>query len=156
MIEEGWQTSIMRTLKRSSHGRSTRRYSSRAVNEEFRGYGFSEAARTQVGVQDFRSGVSVEEKIFHRSDLYNLIVRPAGYDNNFLRLYFREGGRVLGGLTMWRSPGAGNWTLEDLLLDGHPASEVLNSNLCPRSFRESISSEFSFTALEEYLLVERP
>jgi DNA-binding CsgD family transcriptional regulator len=77
---------------------------------EFKGFAFSDVARTQVGAQDFRSTVAVDEKTFQRSDLYNLMVRPSGNDSNFLRLYFRDGGRVLGGLTMWRSRSPGNWT----------------------------------------------
>src|SRR5258708_37544671 len=80
---------------------------------EFKGFAFADVARTQVGAQDFRSTVSVDENTFHRSDLYNLVLRPSGYDSNFLRLYFRGGGRVLGRLSMWRSEGAGNWTTEE-------------------------------------------
>ena len=80
---------------------------------EFKGFAFSEAARTQVGVQEFRDTPSVDHDTFQRSDLYNLVLRPAGYDSNFLRLYFRSGGRVLGRLSMWRSKGAGSWTSEE-------------------------------------------
>ena len=80
---------------------------------EFKGFAFSDVARTQVGPQDFRSTVSVDQTTFHRSDLYNLVIRPAGNDSNFLRFHFRDGGRVLGGLTMWRSTGASEWTAEE-------------------------------------------
>jgi DNA-binding CsgD family transcriptional regulator len=79
-------------------------------DREFKGLSFSEAARTQFGVREFKTSVSVDENAFHRSDMYNLILRPAGNDSNFLRLVFRDGGRVLGALSMWRSSGAGVWT----------------------------------------------
>ena len=80
---------------------------------EFKGLAFSEAVRTQFGVHERRTVVSVDEKTFDRSDYFNLIGRPAGYGSNFLRLYFRDRGRVLGGLTMWPSPGRGDWTPEE-------------------------------------------
>ena len=82
---------------------------------ELKGLAFSEASQTQFGVHDRRTAVTVDEKTFHRSDFHNLIVRPSGYSSNFLRLYFRDGGRVLGGLTMWRSNSTIDWTLEDKL-----------------------------------------
>ena len=77
---------------------------------EFKGFAFSDAVRTQFGVHEFRGAVSVEEDTPHRSDLYNVVFRPMGNDINFMRLYFRDGGRVLGGLTMWRSRNAPEWT----------------------------------------------
>ena len=80
---------------------------------EIKGLAFSDASRTQVGVHELRSTVAVDEKTFNRSDYYNLIVRPLGNDSNLLRLYFREGHRVLGGVTMWRSHGSGIWTSEE-------------------------------------------
>jgi DNA-binding CsgD family transcriptional regulator len=80
---------------------------------EFKGFAFSDAVRTQFGVHEFKSAVSVEQKTFYRSDLYNLVFRPMGNDSNFMRLYFRDGGRVLGGLTMWRAKNAGTWTSEE-------------------------------------------
>ena len=80
---------------------------------EFKGLAFSDAARTQIGVHERRTAVSVDEKTFHRSDYFNLIGRPVGYGSNFLRLYFRDRGRVLGGLTMWPSASRGDWTSEE-------------------------------------------
>jgi len=80
---------------------------------EFKGFAFSDAARTQFGVHEFKSAVSVEERTFHRSDLYNLVFRPMGNDSNFMRLYFRDSRRVLGGLTMWRTKHAGAWTPDE-------------------------------------------
>ena len=53
---------------------------------EFKGFAFSDAAQTQVGPQEFKKTVRVDEAEFHRSDLYNLVLRKAGYDSNFLRL----------------------------------------------------------------------
>jgi DNA-binding CsgD family transcriptional regulator len=80
---------------------------------EIKGLAFSDASRTQVGVHEFNNATSEDGETFHRGDHYNLIVRPLGYDSNFLRLYFRESGRLLGGLTIWRSPSAGSWTSQD-------------------------------------------
>ena len=82
-------------------------------DRQFEGLSFSEAARTQFGVHEFRNAVKVEENTFARSELYNLILRPAGNDTNFLRLVFREGPRVLGALCMWRTTGSGAWTPEE-------------------------------------------
>jgi DNA-binding CsgD family transcriptional regulator len=79
-------------------------------DREYRGLSFAEAGRTQFGVHEFQGAVQVETKTFQRSDFYNLILRPAGNDTNFLRLVFRHGERVLGALCMWRSTGAGIWT----------------------------------------------
>jgi DNA-binding CsgD family transcriptional regulator len=80
---------------------------------ELRGLAFSEASRTQLGVHDRRTAVTVDDRTFHRSDFFNLIVRPSGYNSNFLRLYFRDRERVLGGVTMWRSNTAFDWTAEE-------------------------------------------
>lgn len=79
-------------------------------DQEFKGLSFSEAAKTQFGVHEFRTSVSVEQNAFLKSDLHNLILRPAGNDPNFLRHFFRSNGRVLGCLSMWRSEGLGEWT----------------------------------------------
>jgi DNA-binding CsgD family transcriptional regulator len=80
---------------------------------EVKGLAFSDGSREQVGVHEFNEAVTEDQEYFYRSDHYNLIVRRVGYDSNFLRLYFREKGHVLGGLTVWRSPSAVNWTAED-------------------------------------------
>lgn len=79
---------------------------------EFKGLAFSDASAGLVGVHEFKS-LLVDDQAFHRSDPYNLVLRPVGHDSNFLRLYFRDGGRVLGSLTMWRTPGAGVWSAEE-------------------------------------------
>ena len=80
---------------------------------QVKGLAFSDGSREQVGVHEFNEAVTEDQEYFHRSDHYNLIVRRVGYDSNFLRLYFREKGHVLGGLTVWRSPSAVDWTAED-------------------------------------------
>jgi hypothetical protein len=80
---------------------------------EVKGLAFSDGSREQIGVHEFNDVVREHREYFHRSDHFNLIVRPVGYDSNFLRLYFREKGRVLGGLTVWRSPSATDWAAED-------------------------------------------
>src|SRR5260221_11435367 len=80
-------------------------------DHEFKGLAFSEAARTKFGVHELKN--SVDETAFRRSDLYNVILRPVGNDANFLRLILRDGDRVLGGLSMWRSKSAGGWTAEE-------------------------------------------
>jgi DNA-binding CsgD family transcriptional regulator len=80
---------------------------------EFPGFAFSDGARSQSGVHEFREAVPAGEKAFQRSDLWNLIFRPMGNDPNFLRLYFRRGRRVFGGITMWRTKSAHPWSVED-------------------------------------------
>jgi DNA-binding CsgD family transcriptional regulator len=80
---------------------------------ELKGLAFSDASRSQPGVHDRRSAVEADEQTFQGSDFYNLICRPSGYNGNFLRLYFRDGARVLGGVTMWRSITAHDWTAEE-------------------------------------------
>jgi DNA-binding CsgD family transcriptional regulator len=79
----------------------------------FKGASFSEAARTQFSVHTFESSVAASRDAFFRSDDYNLTQRVVGYDPNFLRLIVRQGGRVLGGVRMWRSLGKGAWTAEE-------------------------------------------
>ena len=80
---------------------------------EYKGLAFSDGSRKQFGIHEFREAVLHDRKTFQRSDYYNLVARPVGYDSNFLRVYFRLDGRVLGGLTLWRAPSATNWTPED-------------------------------------------
>jgi DNA-binding CsgD family transcriptional regulator len=80
---------------------------------EFKGLAFSDGSRTQFGVHELRNVLSVDQETFQRSDYYNLVARPVGYASNFLRLYFRSGRRVLGGLTIWRSPAAAEWSPEE-------------------------------------------
>lgn len=80
---------------------------------EVKGLAFSDGSREQLGVHEFNEVVTEDQEYFHRSDHFNLIVRQVGYDSNFLRLYFREKGYVLGGLTVWRSPSTVDWTAED-------------------------------------------
>lgn len=81
-------------------------------DREFKGKSFSDAARSHFGVQEFKTTV-VDAHSYDRSDQYNLIERASGNDANYVRLVFRSGGRVLGGLTMWRSLGAGKWSPEE-------------------------------------------
>lgn len=82
-------------------------------DHEFKGLAFWEAARTQFGVHEFSTSVGVDQKTFEAGDLYNLILRPVGNDSNFLRVIFRNAGKVLGGLSIYRSIGAGAWTTEE-------------------------------------------
>ena len=77
-------------------------------DREFKGKSFSDAVRSHFGVHEFRTSV-VDAQSYYRSDQYNLIERAAGNDANYIRLVLRSGGRVLGGLTMWRALGAGSW-----------------------------------------------
>ena len=81
-------------------------------DREFKGKSFSDAVRSHFGVHEFRTSV-VDAQSYYRSDQYNLIERAAGNDANYVRLVLRSGGRVLGGLTMWRALGAGTWTPEE-------------------------------------------
>ena len=82
-------------------------------DREFRGLSFAEAARERFGVHEFNEAVDNEDNEFARSDFYNLILRPAHNDPNFLRLVFRNGPRVLGALCMWRTTGAAAWTADE-------------------------------------------
>ena len=82
-------------------------------DRQFQGLPFSEGSLL-VGAHEFQN-LLIDNKTFHRSDVYNLVLRPVGHDSNFLRIYFRDGGRVLGSLTLWRTPGAGIWSLEEKL-----------------------------------------
>lgn len=85
----------------------------RPREREFRGLAFSDASLRVFGVHELMSVLEADEETFHRSDYYNLVVRPVGYASNFLRLYFRLHSRVLGGITIWRSPSGAQWSAED-------------------------------------------
>ena len=85
------------------------------ADRDFKGLSFSEAVRTQYGVHTFEMAVKAPDRAdYHRSNIYNLSERVVGYDNNFLRLIVRQGGRVLGGIRLWRSLGSGTWTLAEM------------------------------------------
>ncbi len=71
----------------------------------FKGASFFDAAQTQFGVHTFECSVAASRDAFFRSQEYNLTQRHVGYDPNFMRLIVRQGGRVLGGVRMWRSLG---------------------------------------------------
>jgi DNA-binding CsgD family transcriptional regulator len=76
----------------------------------------SDAIHTQFGVHTFNSAVAphIDVETYYRSyNGYNEILRPAGYDQNFLRLIIRGGYRVLGCVTLWRRPGHGQWTTQE-------------------------------------------
>ena len=79
----------------------------------FKGASFFDAAQTQFGVHTFECSVAASRDAFFRSEEYNLTQRHVGYDPNFMRLIVRQGGRVLGGVRMWRSLGRGTWTSEE-------------------------------------------
>jgi DNA-binding CsgD family transcriptional regulator len=85
----------------------------RPREREFRGLAFSDASKRVYGVHELVSVLEVDPATFHKSDYYNLVVRPVGYASNFLRLYFRRNRRVLGGLTVWRAPTATAWSPQD-------------------------------------------
>jgi DNA-binding CsgD family transcriptional regulator len=64
---------------------------------------FSDVIRNQRGVQTRDQSLTVARDTFYRSDCYNLLFRPLGYDD-FLRLTVRESGRAPGVIAMFRQP----------------------------------------------------
>jgi hypothetical protein len=73
---------------------------------------FTRSMREDAGVLTRAMTLSVERPAFLRSDFYNLLHRPLGYDD-YLRLTVREGGRALGALMVWRAPGDPPFSAED-------------------------------------------
>jgi DNA-binding CsgD family transcriptional regulator len=66
--------------------------------------GFTNAVRHEHGVMSRDQTLTVDKASFYRSDLYNLLLRPLGYDD-FLRLTIREGDKPLGLVGLFRQPG---------------------------------------------------
>jgi DNA-binding CsgD family transcriptional regulator len=64
--------------------------------------GFTESMQRQAGIVSMDEAFLIDERTYRKSDHYNLLHRPLGYDN-FLRLVVRENGRALGALHVWRS-----------------------------------------------------
>lgn len=70
---------------------------------------FVDGMRSEWGVKDFPSTLTVDLQTYRRSDHYNLIMRPMGYSDT-RRIAVRDGGRPLGSLNVWRGPGAAPFT----------------------------------------------
>lgn len=102
--------------------------------------GFTEAMHSLHGVVRKAQLYPMRPAAYHRSDLYNLIMRPLGYDS-IIQLYVREHGRPLGCLNLQRGPGETDFSaaearrLAGLLpfvahaLSGHddPAEELVDT-----------------------------
>ena len=74
-----------------------------------KGNSFSEA-KGIFGAHTRQNAVIADRAAIMRTDFYNLTERVVGYDPNFLRLIVRHGGRMLGGVRMWRAFGHGDWS----------------------------------------------
>jgi hypothetical protein len=68
------------------------------------GYSFSESLRSRTTVQGPEHLIRVEAAIYRRSDFFNLIFRPLGYDG-VLRLVVRDSDQIRGALNLHRAPG---------------------------------------------------
>jgi DNA-binding CsgD family transcriptional regulator len=75
------------------------------------GYSFSDSLR-QRSVHGLEEIASVDLAAFRRSEFYNVIFRPLGYDD-FIRLVVRAPGRIFGAVSPHRSPGERRFTPED-------------------------------------------
>ena len=76
------------------------------------GGGFTNALRSERGVVDRDQALTVDKTSYYKSDLYNLLFRPLGYDD-LLRMNIREGDRPLGVIGLLRHPGAPPFSAED-------------------------------------------
>jgi DNA-binding CsgD family transcriptional regulator len=65
--------------------------------------GFTHAVRHERGVVDRDNALTVEKTAYYKSDLYNLLLRPLGYDG-LLRITVRDGSKPLGLLGLFRGP----------------------------------------------------
>lgn len=82
-------------------------------DREVPGLAYSEASPHQFGVHDSESAIGPDfRRVMGRSDIYNLIARPFGYDTNFLRLFVRDGRRrrTVGAITLYARTGWRGWT----------------------------------------------
>ena len=85
-------------------------------DRETKGLAYFEASPTQFGVHDAEAALGPNyDAIQLRSDLYNLISLPMGYQPNFLRLFIRDGRqrKTLGCVVLYPSIGARPWTPEE-------------------------------------------
>ena len=86
--------------------------------QEFRGReiagseSFAGSMQRERGVAASDNDPRIDMNTIRRTDLYNAILRPLGYDG-FVRLVVREKDRPLGGLVLWRSPGESGFKAED-------------------------------------------
>jgi DNA-binding CsgD family transcriptional regulator len=86
--------------------------------QEFRGRdiegseSFAGSMKRERGVTASDSNARIDMNAIRRTDLYNAILRPLGYDG-FARLVVREKDRPLGGLVLWRAPGESGFKPED-------------------------------------------
>jgi len=79
------------------------------------GGSFTQQMKSVVGLEDsedFLRRLNIDMNAFRRSEWYNVIRRPLRHDYA-LRLVVRHGGRGLGALTIFRSPGERWWTSEE-------------------------------------------
>jgi DNA-binding CsgD family transcriptional regulator len=75
------------------------------------GYSFSDSLR-QLAVHGLEELSSVDPAAYRRSEHYNCIYRPLGYED-FIRLIVRDSGRTFGAVTPHRSPGERRFAPED-------------------------------------------
>ena len=73
---------------------------------------FAGSMQRERGVAASDNDPRIDMNTIRRTDLYNAILRPLGYDG-FIRLVVREKDRPLGGLVLWRSPGESGFQAED-------------------------------------------
>lgn len=64
--------------------------------------GFTQSMRHDRGVISRDQAVTVDKGTLYKSDLFNLIFRPLGYDD-FVRLMVHDDGRTRGALQLWRT-----------------------------------------------------
>jgi DNA-binding CsgD family transcriptional regulator len=83
--------------------------------------GFTESMQRQIGIVSMDQAFLVDERTYRKSDHFNLLHRPLGYDD-FLRLIVREHGRALGALHIWRRSKGPPFTRDEerCLLRLHP------------------------------------
>jgi DNA-binding CsgD family transcriptional regulator len=78
------------------------------------GMSFSSAMRGEFGVHDLEEVMTIDPRSYRRTDHYNLIMRPLGYDAS-IRLIVREQGRGrgLGAPVLFRSVGEQAFSAEE-------------------------------------------
>lgn len=76
------------------------------------GISFSDALQTEFGVNCLQEILPIDLSAYLRTDQYNLIMRPLGYDD-YIRLMIRNDGRGLGGVMLSRSRGERPFTPDE-------------------------------------------
>lgn len=74
--------------------------------------GFSQAAKTELGVTGLQDALKVSSKAYYQHDFYNEIFRPMGY-RDFIRVTLREAGTPVGVLSLHRSKNDPQFTPKD-------------------------------------------